>query len=118
MSDTGLTFDEVQDALKGMSEEERQVWRDHAEPEDLQRIAKEEEQHMQTLASRPPLIQGEDEGVKVDGNPEGPSDPNPAADPDVIRELVGQKIKLERDLAAANAEIQAYYERFGPLGDA
>lgn len=112
-----LPLDEREKVLAAMPEEHRERWRNSLDTDTAARLEREAAEHMQGLASRTPLFGDTGEQHKVDGNPEGPQDRDPDADPPVIRELVGHKVRLERELAAAHAELDRYYQAFGKLPD-
>lgn len=107
-----LPFDEREAALRRMTDEQRAEWFEGLDEFTQQRLQKEDEEHMQKLASKPALTPT-DETVKTDGNPDGPVDPEPEADKGIIAQLVREKIKVEQELMAANNIIAAYEEKFG-----
>ena len=115
----GLNFEERQQFLGGMSEEDRASLMQATPAETLKQWVEEEKEDFLKHTEGQPVEGAEfgkdpDEVVKIDGADE-PQDRAPEEDPGVIAELVKEKLDLTQKLAEAHAEIQAYYERFGPL---
>lgn len=124
-----LDFDQRQDFLAHLSEDERQELLEATPLETREKWAKEEQEHLEALVKDQPVEGAEFAGesgekVKIDGQSEGEQPaPNAAADAELIATLVRERIEAEgranaaeRKLEEASAEVNAYYERFGPLG--
>lgn len=126
----GLDFDQRQEFFAGLSEDERQKLFEATPLETREKWAKEEQAHLEELVKDQPVEGAEFAGeageeVKIDGRAEGDPEPPPnaAADAELIATLVRERIEAEgranaaeRKLEEAGAEVNAYYERFGPLG--
>lgn len=123
---TELTFDERQEWLGGLDEDFREDTL-AALPHDVRLSWQIEElKHLEELVKDQPVDGGEfgedpNEQVIIPGAEE-PQDRAPDVGAELIAELVKQKFvaeqeaaKLKRALDEANAEIQAYYEKFGQL---
>jgi hypothetical protein len=123
------TFDERQVRLAEMTDDARQKLFEATPLETREKWAKEEQAHLEELVKDQPVEGAEfageaNEEVRIDGQTEGEQPaPNAAADAELIATLVRERIEAEgransaeRKLEEANAEVNAYYERFGPLG--
>lgn len=123
-----LDFDTRQRELERFSsDEDRQKVIDALPPETRAQWVQEEKEHLEELVKGQPVEGAEFAGeageeVKIDGQTEGAEQPASAADAELIATLVRERIEAEgranaaeRKLEEANAEVNAYYERFGPL---
>jgi len=124
---TELTFDERQEWLASMPEEERaamiaalpmavrMAWINE-EREDLEERVKDQPVEGAEISGQT------DEQIIVPGS-EAPEDRAPDVGAELIASLTKERFaaeeranKLQIQLDDANAEIQRYYEKFGPLG--
>lgn len=110
------------------SDADRQAVIDALPTEVRARWVRDEKEHLEALV-RDQEVEGAefagsaDEEVKIDGAAEPAPPAAAAADAELIATLVRERIEAEtrangaeRKLEEANAEVNAYYERFGPLG--
>lgn len=122
------TFDERQRRLAEMTDEARQKLIKALPDEIRVRWMLEEKEHLESLVAQQPVEGAEFAGesgeeVKIDGKAEPEEQQTPNADAELIATLVRERIaaeqravKAERERDEANAEVQSYFERFGPIG--
>jgi hypothetical protein len=114
-----LDYDDRQKFLGELSEDDRAELMQATPPETLAKWVEEEKEDFLKHTEGQPVEGAEfstdpGEVVKIDGNDE-PEDRAPDEDPSVIEELVKEKLALMQKLTEAHAELDAYYQRFGPL---